>query len=336
MTINRHSPIIIQTPNPAPISRTPWAGKQLSRWLGERPPRRLGECWDFSCNPQYPSRVHGSSKLTLAQLIATNPETYLGNNHSGQLLIKLLSAARPLSLQLHPELDDDGKHESWLTIETTANSGGYFGFSKPFTTEQLRQKIIDGKLTTADLSFQPLVNFDYIDLPPTTVHSLNADTLVLEVSYVKTDSSGKTLRLWDWQHRYDNEGNLDYQHGNTRRLDVDQALKLFDPQQQYGQQLINRLKQQPTVDNSPGLTVTSYPPSQFYRLSRYDYQRPTNIVSEASYAVYVNLRGRCCLAGQLLTNYSVAFLPAFLLKQSIDFQAQTAGQGILIEALPSC
>ena len=330
------SPIVLQTPNPVPISRTPWAGQQLSRWLGEQPIRRLGECWDFSCNPQYPSRVRGS-ELTLAQIIDTEPDAYLGNNRSScQLLIKLLSAARPLSLQLHPELAADGKHESWLVLEATANSGGYFGFAKPFTIEQLRQKIIDGKLTIADLSFQPLVNHDYIDLPPTTVHALNAETLVLEVSQVKTNSSGKTLRLWDWQHRYDDQGNLDYQHGNTRQLDVDQALKLFDPQRQSGQQLITRIKQQPTVDNSPGLTITSYPPSPFYRLSHYDYQRSTDIVSDASYAVYVNLRGTCRLAGQLLTNYSVAFLSAFLLQQSVNLQAQTTGQGILIEALPSC
>ena len=325
-----HSPIVLQTPNPVAVSRTPWAGNQLSHWLGERPVRRLGECWDFSCHRQYPSRVHGS-ELTLPQLIATEPEAYLGHNCSGQLLVKLLSASRPLSLQLHPELDADGKHESWLVLEATANSGGYFGFTQPLTTDQLRQKIIDDQLTTADLTFQPLVNYDYIDLPPTTVHALGADTLVIEVSYLNPNSSGKTLRLWDWQHRYDDQGNLDYQQGKTRQLDLDQALELFDPRQQCGEQLA--IKQQPTIDSSPGLTVSRYPPSPFYRLSHYDYQRSTTIVSEASYAIYVNLQGRCCLAGQQLINYCVVFLSAFLLERHIDFQAQTAGQGILIEAL---
>lgn len=327
------SPIVLQTPNPVPVSRTPWAGERLSGWLGERPTRRLGECWDFSCHQQYPSLVDGS-KLSLAQIIAENPEAYLGSDKPCQLLVKLLCAARPLSLQLHPDLVADGKHESWLVLATTTNSGGYFGFAKPFTREQLRQKIVDSKLTTADLTFQPMDTYDYFDLPPTTVHSLSADTIVIEVNYVKANSSGRTLRLWDWQHRYDDEGNLDYQHGKSRRLDVEQALQLFTPQQQYGDQFLATVNQRPTIDNSPALTISRYPPSPFYRLSLYDYRQSTTISSEARYAVYVNLRGTCHLGGQLLTNYTVAFLPAFLLRQGIDLQVQTAGQGIVIEVLP--
>ena len=326
------SPIILETPNPVPISRTPWAGDQLSRWLGEQPPRRLGECWDFSCYHQYPSRVRGS-ELTLAQMIATKPEAYLGKHRSYQLLIKLLCAARPLSLQLHPDLAADGKHESWLVLETTVNSGGYFGFANPFTSEQLRQKIIDGNLTTADLTFQPMTNYDYFDLPPTTVHALGANTIVIEVSCVRADNSGKTLRLWDWQHRYDDQGNLDYRQGKARRLDVEQALRLFDPRQQYGKQFLSTIKQQPTIDSSPKLTVKKFPRSPFYQLSLYDFRQSITITSEGLYAVYIHLRGKCRLDDQLLTDYTVAFLPAFLLKEGVILQAQTAGQGILIEAL---
>ena len=329
-----YSPIILDTPNPVPINRTPWAGDRLSHWLGEQPTRRLGECWDFSCYQQYPSRVRGS-KLTLAQMIAEKPVAYLGNNRSHQLLIKLLCAARPLSLQLHPELAADGKHESWLVLEATANSGGYFGFAQPFTNRQLQKKIIDGNLRPADLTFQLMNNYDYLDLPPTTVHALGADTIVLEVSCLTANSSGKTLRLWDWQHRYDDQGNLDYQHGKARRLDVEQALRLFDPRQQYGQQFLSTIKQQPTIDDSsPGLTISSYPRSPFYRLSLYDFCKSSiTITSEGSYAVYLHLRGRCHLVDQLLTDYTVAFLPAFLLERGLSFQTQTAGQGILIEAL---
>ena len=101
------------------------------------------------------------------------------------------------------------------------------------------------KITTGTLAEQlaalPLHEDSYLEIPPCTVHALGAGTVVLEVQYLLQGRGGETLRLWDWEHKYSKEGELDPQHGTARPLDLARALPLLDPAAQTREKLHARL-----------------------------------------------------------------------------------------------
>ena len=89
---------------------TPWGGEKLKTVFGkdiaEVP---TGESLEISCIPGLESRDDQGRKLT--DLIAENGTDYVGR-YSGRafpLLLKLIDAREPLSVQVHP--DDTYAHE---------------------------------------------------------------------------------------------------------------------------------------------------------------------------------------------------------------------------------
>lgn len=121
-------------------------------------------------------------------------------------LLKLIDAALPLSVQVHPA-GEDGKDEGWWVLSHKRGASVLLGFENPVTKEQIAQAAQDGTLTSLCRQI-PVENDRFYPIPAGTVHALGAGITVFEVSQ-KTEV---TYRLYDY-------GRKDAD-GNPRRLDI--------------------------------------------------------------------------------------------------------------------
>lgn len=113
-----------------------WGRRRLKRDWGKRTDLSpLAESWELSCHEAGPSVVASGEWAwrTLAQVLAAHPQ-FVGTKaeKAGEfpLLIKLIDAAGPLSVQVHP--DDDyaervehalGKTEMWYVLDAGEGAG---------------------------------------------------------------------------------------------------------------------------------------------------------------------------------------------------------------------
>lgn len=116
-------------------------------------------------------------------------------------LIKVIDAAEPLSIQVHPdnkwalELENSkGKTECWLILSSLPGAGVYVGL-KDHVSEAEFRKAAENKEPLNDLLiFHPVRSGDFICIPAGTIHAIGAGVSLLEVQ----QASGITYRIWDW------------------------------------------------------------------------------------------------------------------------------------------
>ena len=340
MRVDFTRPILLQPLNALPLSRTPWAGQDIYPLLGDdlkasATPPRLGECWEFSCDPQYPSRVV-STQMRLDTAIAADPQAALASElveQRGpycQLLVKLINAARPLSVQLHPELSATaplaGKWESWLVLAAAQDSKAYVGFNAPLSRAQLREKINADSLTEhlATIALHP---DSYLEIPPHTVHALGAGAVVLEVQHLLHGRGGETLRLWDWGHKYNDAGELDWQHGQARPLALARALPLINPAAQQRDTLHPRIL--PSAQKhlcTQGLEILQRSNNPYYCVFTLTAKQHTafNLHIVAGYGIMLCWRGAWQLGTIKINCYQPLFLPAKLGKMEVVCEKNSA------------
>ena len=212
-----------------------WGGQELHRrfgkpWGGGAP---IGESWEVADLPEADSLMaEGPLRgLTLRQVIARDPEAWLGPGATPQqrfpLLVKLLDAQQDLSVQVHPgpeHLDAQGlaalgpdarpKDECWIIL--AAAPGGFIlhGFSdESLDAQGLAARVARGQalgcLRRAQVSPGQVIH-----VPPGTVHAIGAGVVLLEIQ----QPSDTTYRVYD----YDRPG-ID---GATRPLHLPQALRV--------------------------------------------------------------------------------------------------------------
>lgn len=141
---------------------------------------------------------------TLGELVERHGGELLGR-HAPQprfpLLMKLLDAEQPLSLQVHPNdeqaalLDppDFGKTEAWVVLDAQPGAALYAGLKAGVTRTELERAIAAGRLVDCLRELHPRAG-DCLYLPAGTVHALGAGLLIAEIQ----QSSDVTYRLHDW------------------------------------------------------------------------------------------------------------------------------------------
>ena len=190
---------------------------------------QVGESWELGVEPDFPSRV--SDGRTLAELIAEDPEGLVGDEGaSTALLVKLLDAAEPLSVQIHPADDDpalaadeSGKPESWYVLDADPGAGLYLGLADDTDEASMRAAIEGGADVSKLLRFVPVAPGDFFVLEAGTPHAIGAGLTLVEPQRVMPGRRGLTYRYWDWNRTYDAEGRPDPK-GAPRALHVDRAL----------------------------------------------------------------------------------------------------------------
>lgn len=213
------APVLLQIDNFTPQTRTPWGGTRIVETLKpELAPQTVGESWELSVEPDFPSRLAGEV-TTLDAHIRANPDAWLGDEaadgrHSTALLVKLLNAASPLSVQIHPGDDDpllapgaSGKPEAWYVVEAQAGAGLYIGLTEACTEARLAEAIAsEGGNVPALLNFVEVQRGDFFLIGAGTPHAIGAGVTLIEPQRVLPGRRGITYRYWDWDRRYDASG----------------------------------------------------------------------------------------------------------------------------------
>jgi mannose-6-phosphate isomerase len=222
-----------------PLTFTPvfkdyiWGGRNLQTKLGrDLPPGIVAESWEISGHPSDSTRVNNGplSGKTLPEvlellgldLVGTRSQEMLQRGKF-PLLIKLLDANQPLSVQVHP--DDDyaathekgelGKTEMWYILEAQPGARLIYGLKPAVTPESFRQSLEAGHLETS-LHELPVKPGDAVFIPAGSVHAIMDGILLAEIQ----QNSDTTYRVYDW--------NRVGPDGKPRPLHIDKALEVIN------------------------------------------------------------------------------------------------------------
>lgn len=228
--------------NFTPPQRTPWGGHKICAQLKKdlvQPgdPPQVGESWEFSVEPSFPSRLIESDRLLL-KAIAEDPIGWLGDHGAAQncgqtpLLVKLLDAADNLSLQVHPAPGDprlppgsSGKPEGWVVLAAEPGSGLYLGFKPGVSVGDVRACLTQGGALDALMNFVEVSAGDAFIIAAGTPHAVGRGVMLIEPQSVTPGARGVTYRFWDWNRRYDAQGQLD-PNGQPRELHLERSLEV--------------------------------------------------------------------------------------------------------------
>ncbi len=193
-----------------------WGGRRLEalgKHLDGR--RQVAESWEIADLGADQSVVVAGPHAghTVRHLVRRHRSALLGPRAAVDqfpLLLKLLDAKRPLSVQVHPN-GGAGKSEAWVVLEAEPGAVLYAGLRPDVTPASLRQALVDGRIADCLHAVHPRVG-DVVFLPAGTVHALGAGLVVAELQ----PTSDITYRLYDW----DRAG----ADGRRRALHVEEAL----------------------------------------------------------------------------------------------------------------
>jgi mannose-6-phosphate isomerase class I len=251
-TKNWRRPLLLQPDNFTPPGRTPWGGRRIPDELkaGEHIEVQgpVGEAWELSVEPDFPSRVVEGP--TLDEVLRSDPEL-LGREAalgSTALLVKLVDAAQDLSVQIHPsDLDphlaagESGKPEAWYIIDAAPGAGLYLGFREGVSRVDVEAALDEEGEVDALMSFVQVSAGDVFLIEPGTPHAIGRGVLLLEPQRVSPGKRGITYRYWDWNRRYDAAGRLDAV-GRARELHRERALDVTRWEDPRGDALIARVR----------------------------------------------------------------------------------------------
>ncbi|MBN1590077.1 MAG: class I mannose-6-phosphate isomerase [Pirellulales bacterium] len=214
-----------------------WGGTRLGTLPGRNlaPGKLYAESWEIVDHLADQSVVQSGplAGASLHELTVEHRKALLGREAacpSGApvanrfpLLLKLLDAAKNLSLQVHPDnemasrLDPPelGKTEAWFVLAADSGSRIYAGLKPGVDRSVLARAIEDGTCAECVHSFEPRSG-DSLLIPSGTVHGLGEGIMVVELQ----QASDATFRLFDW--------NRVGPDGNPRPLHVEQALEAID------------------------------------------------------------------------------------------------------------
>ncbi len=219
------------------IVAKPWGGRRLASFAKPLPEDgEYGESWEVADLPADPpsgtasvrspiaNGVHAGT--TLRSLIETYGPQLLGSaptTASGDfpLLVKLLDAHEPLSVQVHPTREYVAVHpesrlktESWYVIEADSGAVIYKGF-KPGVRDGDVRSAAGTQAFVELVQDVPAVRGEFHHLPAGIIHALGAGVLVAETQ----TPSDTTFRMYDWTEEY----------GRTpRTLHIEEGLETID------------------------------------------------------------------------------------------------------------
>jgi mannose-6-phosphate isomerase len=205
-----------------------WGGQKLNEVFGRLLPADtpIGESWELVDRPSEQSVVDWGpyEGWSLHQLWSERRDELFGDWFSDErfpILIKILDAAEPLSVQVHPplavakELQGDPKTEIWYFVHTAPDAGVYVGLKHGTSKEQFKAALANGSV--ADLVHRiPTRPDSFIFIPSGRIHAIDAGNLIFEIQ----QNSDTTYRVFDW-----NRVGLD---GKLRELHVESCLASID------------------------------------------------------------------------------------------------------------
>ncbi len=205
------------------IKEIVWGGNALRKYGKDAPYQNIAECWELSLHKEG-SSIIASGKDEGKPLSEVLSKLDLGEKCEKfpffPCLIKLINAARALSVQVHPSdeyaLKNEnsfGKTEMWYILEAEEGAGLYLGFKRDVTKEEVEAKIKDNTLVDL-LNFIPVKPGDCYFVKSGTVHAIGPGITLCEIQ----QNSNLTYRLYDW-------GKMGMD-GKPRELHIEKGLKV--------------------------------------------------------------------------------------------------------------
>ncbi|NKQ36691.1 MAG: mannose-6-phosphate isomerase [Chloroflexi bacterium] len=209
-----------------------WGGRHLETLGRELPPGIIAESWEIAAHEDGTAVVNNGR---FAGKLLTEVQAELGLALIGKkcawaqergkfpLLIKLLDANRPLSVQVHPddeyalahEGNELGKTEMWVVLYAEPNAELILGVTKGTTPQLFRAGIENGRLEPY-LHRIKVKKGDHICVPAGSLHAIMSGLLIAEIQ----QNSNTTYRVYDW-----NRVGAD---GQPRPLHIDKALDVIN------------------------------------------------------------------------------------------------------------
>lgn len=210
-----------------------WGGRNLKTKLGRQiPPGTIAESWEISGHPSSPTQVDNGPlagktlievlDLLGADLVGSRSQVMLERGKF-PLLIKLLDANKPLSVQVHPndeyanrhENGELGKTEMWYILHAEPGAHLIYGLKPNVTPRFFRQKLEAGQLEEC-LHRLPVKAGDAVFIPSGSIHAIMDGIILAEIQ----QNSDTTYRVYDW-----NRVGAD---GKPRPLHVDKAMDVIN------------------------------------------------------------------------------------------------------------
>ncbi len=208
-----------------------WGGEKIIPLKGiESEQKAVGESWEISGVPGHESVVSEGPDAgkTLPELIREYKSSLVGGKVYDRfgdmfpLLIKIIDAAKDLSVQVHP--DDDlaklrhnslGKTEMWYIMDTAPDANIYAGLCEAITSADYT-RLVDEKKIMDVVACHESHPGDVFFLPAGRIHAIGAGNLLAEIQ----ETSDITYRVYDFD-RKDAEG-------RTRQLHTEEAKDAID------------------------------------------------------------------------------------------------------------
>ncbi|MCA9918834.1 MAG: class I mannose-6-phosphate isomerase [Anaerolineales bacterium] len=210
-----------------------WGGRNLEK-LGRKLPAEgvIAESWEIAGHEDGTTRVV-NGRFTGKLLTELHQE--LGLDLIGSrsawaqergkfpLLIKLLDANRPLSVQVHPQDDyalanegnELGKTEMWVVLHADEDAEIILGVAHQISKNDFRVAIKNNQLKP-HLNKIPVKTGDHICVPAGSLHAIMGGLLIAEIQ----QNSNTTYRVYDW-------GRVGHD-GQPRTLHIDKALDVIN------------------------------------------------------------------------------------------------------------
>lgn len=213
-----------------------WGGRNLADKLGRPLPAGItAESWEIAAHDDGTTAVANGpcAGQLLNELLAEQGLALIGRRSQWALergkfplLIKLLDATQPLSVQVHPddeyalahEGNELGKTEMWVVLHAEPSAEVILGVAEGTTPTNFRAALEAGQLEP-HLHRLPVRTGDHINVPAGSLHAIMGGLLIAEIQ----QNSNTTYRVYDW-----NRVGAD---GRSRPLHIEPALAVINFEQ---------------------------------------------------------------------------------------------------------
>ena len=201
-----------------------WGGRRLNE-IYNTDIDTFAEAWVCSSHPDGESTTE--SGMSLGEVLRMHPEwlgTHSLSTTEGRaelpILIKLIDAKEPLSVQVHPndeyakrnENGSWGKSEMWYVLSARPGAELIYGFTRDVDSDTVRSAINNGTIGNL-LNHVPVHKDDLFYVEAGMVHAIGAGCMIAEIQ----QNSNVTYRLFDYD-RTDKTG-------KKRDLHIDKGLE---------------------------------------------------------------------------------------------------------------
>jgi|GEM_PF-1220703 len=272
-------------------------------------------CAGWGCGYRFSHLLSAHYRDIVGERTTNTDEDHNKSGFRGEfpLLLKLIDAARTLSLQVHPATADiaklrqsyfvedtvvRAKSEAWIILDAAKDANLWLGFKPDVTAKQASMLLTAGSSVEClvdALRQVPVKGGDLVYVPGGTVHAIGGGILLAEVQ----QASDTTFRIFDWdQHKKESD---------RRELHLEQAAAVV------------RSSQRPEI-------VRRVLDTPYFRIEHHDRFSPESIYTCQSAVLLMSLssaRGDLRIGKQYHTtfdSYELVLLPQRAIKERVDIK----------------